>query len=94
MQEGPSRKAQGKRTARNSALNGNHDSLPAMSPNTASPAPEDDLEADNGKRTVSRRVQPSRARRGGFSTQVGANEIDINILDMLKRAGAYVSYYI
>ena len=91
---GPSSKALGKRPMRNG--------LAAPSPLASLPrsidssAPE---EGDDDSLTAStvnvharhhhKRVLPSRVRRGGVGSQIGTNDIDLNILDMLKRKGMY-----
>ncbi|THH06672.1 hypothetical protein EW145_g3926 [Phellinidium pouzarii] len=66
----------------------------SFTPSGGTPAPEDDAEdcsapasTAGSVRTKQKRVLPSRARRGGPGAGVGSGDIDLNILDLLKRRG-------
>lgn len=90
---GPSSKALGKRPMRNVVAAPSPFS--ALSLSADSPVPEDD-ECSSAPSTRSvhtrynhKRVLPSRVRRGGVGSQIGTNDIDVNLLDMLKRKGIY-----
>ncbi|KAI5122370.1 hypothetical protein M0805_004127 [Coniferiporia weirii] len=94
FQSAPSSKALGKRPVRGVAAATSPPSI--FTPSGGSSAVDDEAEdysappSTTGSvqtRTNQKRVLPTRARRGGPGAGIGANEIDLSILDLLKRKG-------
>ncbi|KAL5533720.1 hypothetical protein ACEPAG_180 [Sanghuangporus baumii] len=90
----PSTKALGKRPMRN-GVGAPPSSLKALTPSADSAVADEETDGSSlaqsagsvQTRLNNKRVLPSRMRRGLVGTTVGTGEIDVNILDTLKRKG-------
>lgn len=95
-QSAPSSKALGKRPVRNGTSNGrngrNSHLTPPLTPNGESVSSNDAPSVIPNGETRQKRTLPVRTRRGGPG--VGSCDIDMNILDTLKRTGTYKEYLI